>query len=132
METFKDKEEILCIILRKNDWQEGLNFLTPSDLFIQAGTWYYNKGEKLMAHVHKTHERLVNKTMETIYIKNGSLKINLFKKDKTFIKSIIISEGDTAILADGGHGYEILEDKTQVLEVKNGPFIDVEKDKEKF
>ena len=132
MRTIKDKNEILCIILKSNEWKKGLNFLTPSDMFIQAGTWNYDKGKNLMAHVHKEYERKINKTMETIFIKKGSLKINLFSNDKKFLESIIIKKGDTAILCNGGHGYEIIENNTEVLEVKNGPFIDVDKDKEKF
>ena len=36
------------------------------------------------------------------------------------------------IILSGGHGYEILEDNTQIIEAKNGPFIDVETDKRKF
>jgi len=34
------------------------------------------------------------------------------------------------VILRGYHGYEILEDDTRVLEVKNGPFTSVEADKE--
>ena len=44
----------------------------------------------------------------------------------------IIYKGDTAVFAYGGHGYEILEDDTQIIEAKNGPFTDVATDKVKF
>jgi len=37
-----------------------------------------------------------------------------------------------AVFAYGGHGYEILEDGTQIIENKNGPFVDVITDKDKF
>ena len=47
MELIKDKDTLLAIIYRHNDWVEGLNFCTPDDLYIQAGTWYYKKGTKL-------------------------------------------------------------------------------------
>ena len=36
------------------------------------------------------------------------------------------------MFAYGGHGYEILEDDTEVIEAKNGPFTDVNTDKVKF
>ena len=38
-------------------------------------------------------------------------------------------KGDLAVFAYGGHGYEILEDDTQIIEAKNGPYIDVKTDK---
>ena len=41
-------------------------------------------------------------------------------------------QGDLAVFGFGGHGYEILEDDTQIIESKNGPFISVDKDKKKF
>ena len=44
----------------------------------------------------------------------------------------MLNEGDLAIFAYGGHGYVILEDNTQIIETKNGPFVDVATDKTKF
>jgi hypothetical protein len=45
---------------------------------------------------------------------------------------MIVDEGDILILLQGGHGYEILEDGTQVLEVKNGPYIGADLDRRRF
>jgi hypothetical protein len=132
MEIIKQGEEILVIVCRDNEWHEGLNFVTPDSFFVQAGTWSYNKGKILAAHIHKVHPRKTNKTYETIYIKQGKLKASIYDNDKKFIKEIILNQGDYAVFAEGGHGYEILEDNTKVLEVKNGPFVSVEKDKDKF
>ena len=92
MRVIKENNEILCIILKSNEWKKGLNFLTPSDMFIQAGTWSYDKGKQLMAHVHKKYERKIDKTMETIFIKRGSLKINIFNNKKEHLESIVVIE----------------------------------------
>jgi len=132
METIKDGDELLAIIYRNDDWVEGLNFITPNNLFIQAGSWHYNKGKKLASHIHKKHSRVANRTHECVYVKQGSLKVLLFDENKQFKKEFTLCAGDLAVMANGGHGYEILEDNTQILETKNGPFVDVETDKEKF
>ena len=132
MQFIKDKNTLLAIIHRENDWVEGLNFCTPDELYVQAGTWNYNKGTKLAAHIHKEYKRVTNKTQEVTYIKEGSLKATIYDDKKNLVKEIILSKGDFAVFVNGGHGYEILEDNTKVLEVKNGPFISVDKDKEKF
>ena len=42
------------------------------------------------------------------------------------------SEGDILILLTGGHGYEILTEGTQVLEVKNGPYVGAEADRRRL
>ena len=36
------------------------------------------------------------------------------------------------ICLEGGHGYEILEDNTRVLEIKNGPYPGPEKDRRRL
>ena len=40
--------------------------------------------------------------------------------------------GDFAVLLAGGHGYEIQEDDTRIIETKNGPFLGVDLDKTGF
>ncbi len=130
MEEIRDGDKLLAIVWRDGDWRPGLQFATPDDLFIQAGCWHYPAGKVLAAHRHKHNERIVTKTQEVTYIKSGSMKINLYNDAKELVREVVLQAGDFAVMVSGGHGYEILEDDTQVLEVKNGPFIDVDSDKE--
>jgi hypothetical protein len=130
MEVVKDGEIILAIICRDGEWTPGLDFVTPDALFIQAGRWQYPAGKVLAAHRHKVHRRMADKTQEVAYVKRGRLKVTLFDMAGAHVRDVILEAGDFVVLAEGGHGYEILEDDTQVLEVKNGPFVTVEDDKE--
>jgi len=132
MEIIKNNEQIIAIIYRNSDWIPGLNFITPNELFLQVGLWWYPKGKKLQSHFHKDFLREANKTHEMTYVKQGSMKVILYDNKKRIIKDFILNQGDLAIYAYGGHGYEILSDDTQIIETKNGPFISVEEDKEKF
>ena len=45
------------------------------------------------------------------------------------IEELIAKKGDIVFHAEGGHGYEILDNDTKVIEIKNGPFTGVESDK---
>jgi hypothetical protein len=132
MKTYKHDDNILSIVYRDEDWVEGLNFITPSDLFIQVGSWWYNEGKKLDSHIHNEFLREANRTQEMVYVKKGSMKVLLFDENRNYLEDYILNEGDLAVFAYGGHGYEILEDNTQIIESKNGPFLDVETDKQKF
>jgi len=132
METITHKNQIIAIIYRDDDWVEGLNFITPNELFVQVGSWWYNKGKKLASHVHNDFERKAMRTQEMTYVKKGSMKVLLYLEDKSYLQDFILNEGDLAVFAYGGHGYEILEDNTKIIEAKNGPFVDVETDKTKF
>ncbi len=132
MEVIKHNGKIISIIYRDKDWVEGLNFITPEELFIQVGSWFYPKGKKLASHIHQTVPRIADRTQEMTYVKRGSMRVLLYDEDKNYLQDYILYEGDLAVFAYGGHGYEILEDGTQIVEAKNGPFTDVDKDKEKF
>ena len=60
------------------------------------------------------------------------MKVTLFSESQKYLDEFILYEGDLAVFIYGGHGYEILEDNTKIIETKNGPFTGVEKDKIKF
>ena len=60
------------------------------------------------------------------------MKVLLYDDQKNFLQDFVLNEGDLAVFAYGGHGYEILEDNTKIIEAKNGPFVDVNTDKTKF
>ena len=72
------------------------------------------------------------RTQEMTYVKKGSMRVLLYDESHNYLEDYTLKEGDLAIFAYGGHGYEILEDDTKIIESKNGPFIDVDTDKEKF
>jgi len=132
METIKHDGKIIAIIYRDSDWTEGLNFITPDNLFIQVGSWWYPKGKKLDSHIHKDFDRVAGRTQEMTYVKKGSMRVLLYDEEQNYLSEFILKEGDLAVFAYGGHGYEILEDNTKIIEAKNGPFIDVNTDKTKF
>ena len=123
MKIYKHNGKIISIVYREKDWVEGLNFITPSELFIQVGSWWYQKGKKLASHTHNEFERVANRTQELTYVKKGSMRVLLYDDDHNFLEDFNLKEGDLAIFVYGGHGYEILENDTQILESKNGPFI---------
>ncbi len=124
--------KIISIIYRDDDWVEGLNFITPDDLFIQVGSWWYQRGKKLASHIHNKFNRTACRTQEMTYVKKGSMRVLLYDENQKYLQDFILYDGDLAVFAYGGHGYEILEDDTKIIETKNGPFVDVNTDKTKF
>jgi hypothetical protein len=132
MERIEEGGRLFAIVWRDGDWKSGLNFCTPDEIFIQAGCWQYPAGKNLGNHRHKTYPRTVTKTQELVYVKRGRLKTRILTDDGKAVTDFTLNAGDFAVMVDGGHGYEILEEDTQVLEVKNGPFIDVSIDKEQI
>lgn len=130
MYEIKNNEITVAIFHKKNTWKEGLDFLTANEYYIQAGTWWYNQGRNLKAHKHIFNERKIDLTQETIVVLSGKLQVNLYNENNEIFHEEVLCDGDIGIILSCGHGYQILEDNTKVVEVKNGPFYSVEKDKE--
>lgn len=111
-------------------WKDGLSFLTDTEAALQVGTWRYPADKVLRSHRHRVYSRSVDQTQETIFIVSGSLAVEIFGLSNQKIEELELHAGDFIVLLDGGHGYRILEDDTRVFEVKNGPFLSAEVDKE--
>ena len=92
MKIIKNDGKIISIIYRDSDWVKGLNFITPDELFVQVGSWWYDKGRKLDSHIHKEFDRVANRTQETIYVKQGSVKVLLFSEKEVFFEEYIAWE----------------------------------------
>lgn len=122
IEIVKDKI-VLARYIPADSWKEGLSFFSKDNEFIQVGSWKYGKGKELLAHIHNKVQRKISRTQEVIYVVKGKVEASIYTLDKIFVQKLIINRGDFLILLNCGHGYKILEDNTQVLEVKNGPYL---------
>tara|TARA_B100000963_G_C22629917_1_gene674367 strand:+ start:2565 stop:2972 length:408 start_codon:yes stop_codon:yes gene_type:complete len=126
----KDKDVVLArYIPASTAWEEGLSFFSDDDDYIQVGTWGYDSPKELLAHTHNEVHRDVAWTQEVIFIKKGSIKAEIYDLSNKKIKDIICNVGDIIVLLRGAHGYHILEDDTQVLEIKNGPYVGADLDR---
>jgi hypothetical protein len=113
-------------------WKDGLNFYSNDDDFVQVGTWKYASGKKLLAHTHNECSRTVLWTQEVLYVRKGSLRAFIYNTKEELVSTILVAEGDLIILLRGGHGYDIVEDGTQVLEIKNGPYLGADVDRRRL
>lgn len=132
MKVYKKDEKILAKLITPEDWKPGLGFFSDDNEFIQVGTWFYDAGKQLADHVHNEFDRNATRTCEAVHMVSGSMRVRLYTLEQEPVAVFDIKQGDTLILLDSGHGYEILEDGTKVLEIKNGPFMGVDVDKIKF
>jgi len=129
MKEIKLGRDKVAIFHKINEWKEGLDFLTENPSFIQAGTWWYQKGKDLRSHEHIANERVAERTQEVVIVLSGRMRVDLYDKNNKVFHREEMAAGDIGVILGGGHGYYIMEDNTRIIEVKNGPFISVEKDK---
>jgi hypothetical protein len=130
VEQVNHKGKMLAVILRAGYHKDGIAFFTPCDFSQQLGYMNHKAGDIIPEHIHVLHPRNITDTQETLFIRNGKVKVNLYSPDRTFLISKELSGGDVILLVSGGHGFEFLE-PTEIIEVKQGPYCG-DQDKVRF
>ena len=121
---------VIARILRAEEiFKEGLKFYSGQNESIQVGTWNYPIDTVLTPHKHNSVPRQVNKTNEVIYVLEGNIHVDIYDNGSELLWEGILSKGDLLICLEGGHGYKTLSNETQILEVKNGPYLGPEIDR---
>ena len=127
-EIRSDDGRIIAIVVRRDFEKEGVNFISKDDFPLQLGVSGYRKGATIKAHFHIEKEIKINKIQEVVHIESGRTRVNLYDLDGKKFKSVELSDDDTILFVDGGHGFEMLED-TRIIEVKQGPYFGKDEDK---
>lgn len=121
---------LLALVISHSYRADGLSFFTTTDMPLQLGYMNHPQGHKIIPHVHNVVERQLSQTQEVLIIRSGRTRLDLYDRNKNFVCSRELSAGDIILLANGGHGLEMIE-PTEIVEVKNGPY-DEKKDKTRF
>jgi hypothetical protein len=129
-EVIKHNNLLLGMIIRKSDEKEGVNFFTPDEFQQQIGILKLPDGHRFQPHIHNKIKREIFYTYETLVIRKGKLRVDFYDTEQNYLFSDVVSEGDILMLAEGGHGFKVLEE-VDFVEIKQGPFLG-EKDKFKF
>jgi hypothetical protein len=116
------EQQLWAIILRGGAVDPGVHFVTSSDNALQVGKQWRCKGTRIAPHAHCAVEKTQNSFLqEVLYIERGRLKIIFFTPEGEGLEERVLEAGDTILLIQGGHGFEVLED-VQMMEVKMGPY----------
>lgn len=130
VEKIEHQDKTLAIIIYNNFNKEGIHFFTNDDSSQQLGYMNRPAGYVINPHIHNPIRREIIWTQEVLFIKSGKIRVDFYDKSKDYVESRILSKGDIILLADGGHGFEMIE-QSEIIEVKQGPFCG-EADKTRF
>ena len=121
VEFVVDGLEAIALIIRAEFDEPGISFFTPDSFSQQIAYMKHPKGKTIEPHVHNLISRQVQYTQEVLFVKMGSLKIDLYSSKRKFISSHVLNGGDAVLLCGGGHSFQMLEE-TSFIEVKQGPY----------
>lgn len=125
------ENKLYAFVCSLNNVNEGLEFLSNDNDFIQLGTWSYKKNYSTIPHYHLEHKKDSNLTQEIVLVHKGSLKCKIYTKDGKLIEEIDINEGELIVQIYGVHEYIMNEDSI-ILEIKNGPYYGPEVDRKRI
>ena len=130
IETLKNGEQLLAVIVSHRFAEPGIHFFTPDDLSQQLAYMRHPGGKIIEPHVHNPVNREVQFTQEVLFIKRGKLRVDFYDNHQKYLESRVLEAGDVILLATGGHGFEVLEE-VEMVEVKQGPYAG-DQDKTRF
>ena len=130
IENISHQGKLLAIIIRNNFRKDGIEFFTPGDFSQQLGYMKRDLGYKIPPHTHNPVVREVIWTQEVLFVKSGKIRVDFYSDEQHYLESYIIETGDVILLAQGGHGFEMLEE-SEMIEVKQGPYCG-DQDKTRF
>ena len=126
------KDGVFYAIVVKSGYEpKKTEFITENEHLQQLGFIVYEAGSIIKPHMHKMFRRTIDKTTETLFIKQGKVEYTIYDDNKIPIATGVLNKGDIIALINGGHGFKIIKDAIMV-EVKQGPFVGSEKDKKRF
>ena len=120
----------LCYIIRAELAPATTTFVTPSHYKQQVGFVAYPAGGEVQRHLHLPLERHLVGTSEVLIVRKGRCLMDVYDDAKELAATRELNAGDVVLMVGGGHGFRMLED-TLFLEVKQGPYLDLE-EKERF
>ena len=129
LEIISENNTIYAIIVRHGAQSEKKhNFLTQTSEPFQLGVSFYRSGDEVKAHYHLSVLRHIDRTCEFVVIDHGSASMRVFDDAHSLLGTWKLMAGDMVLLLRGGHGF-VCEEDTKIIEIKQGPYDGVSKDK---
>lgn len=121
VEEIADGDQVVAVILRGSLSTPGVSFYSRDHFSQQLGFIHHPAGHVIPPHVHNAVPREVTYTQETLFVREGRLRVDLYRDDRTLLTRRVLAAGDVILLCTGGHGFEVLEESS-IVEVKQGPY----------
>src|SRR5215471_18516455 len=117
LEIISSGDQPLAYIIRNQFLPDRTTFVTEPEFKQQVGYVVYPAGAVIPRHVHVSLRREIVGTSEVIIIRKGRCEVEIYNDDKELVATRELTQGDTVLMVNGGHGFRIIED-TVILEVK--------------
>lgn len=117
---YDSSNKMIALVIKANHSNQGINFLTQDEDFMQVAYMGHPAGHDIVPHYHNRIPRNVDYTCETLIMRKGVMEVDLYE-DQKIIYAFELREGDILTMFGGGHGFKMIED-VEMVEIKQGPY----------
>lgn len=121
IEKILHSDVLLALIIRSEFTADGIEFFTPNEFSQQIGYMKRPANWRIDPHIHNPVRRSFEYTQEVLLIRRGKVRVDFYADPASYLESRILFSGDVILLAQGGHGFTMLEE-SEIIEVKQGPY----------
>ena len=125
-----EKNKLIASYIRFGEVSDHRNDLSPKEEYLQASARKVKNGTIVKAHKHLPVDRNSDITQEAWIIIKGSVLARFYDLDDVYLQDLTLFKGDMVVFYRGGHSLRVLEEDTVFYEIKTGPYLGVENDKE--
>lgn len=127
-----DPSRLLHIVHDITETKEKREDIVPPNHFLQIATICLKKDQTFKAHKHIWNDFEGPKiAQESWIVIKGRVEALLYDLDDSLLEKVILYPGHFSITLEGGHNYiGGSEEGSLVYEVKTGPYLGVEMDKQ--
>jgi hypothetical protein len=113
----------LAIIIPGSYGSTDIEFLTEPSSNFQVGLMHRGPNSPAYPHAHKQVSRQICGTQEFLLVRKGSMTVTIYDEKEAVCAIRELQQTDSILLLAGGHGIAFRE-KTEILEVKQGPYVE--------
>jgi hypothetical protein len=124
---YSKKQVLQAIFVPSTARYDGIKFLTTPENDLQIALMTRDLNSPVHAHKHLLSERNVHSTQEFVWIREGKAQVTIYDDNHAISHQLILSTDDSILFVSGGHAINFLI-STQILEIKQGPYLEI-KDK---
>ncbi len=126
-----EPKKMIHMVCKPSLLDDNRTDIVPASEYMQLSVLNLQDGKTFPPHKH-IYKEVPNQAIaqESWAVLRGKVKVLFYDLDDSFLKSVVLEQGDVSITLYGGHTYEILQDNTLVLEYKTGPYYGQKLDKE--
>jgi hypothetical protein len=111
------------VALKISSIEMGTSPIVSPEEPLQVLTLKYPKDKQILPHYHIPKLRETRTLQECLIVIDGKILISFFTEDKEKFAHLTVSKGEACIILSGANSVQFLED-SEVIEVKNGPYIE--------